>query len=413
MTDKLMVEDLQKQSPGSALVHLFELQISESSYVYFHNGLDDDLSSLQFRDYDTNSTIRTYTAIPVQAEGFEQAASGPTNRPNISFANATSVFSSAVGDYDALIGKKVIRRTTLKKYLYGESEDASPPVEYPRQIYFIDRINQRTKGTISFELTSAFDLEGIKVPGRQVVANGCPWIYTGADKGLNEHEKVGGCTWSKEGKFKASYKSTLDGETEYIVLVNVDDEYIVPGSGESGAITFTAHTTGGISANGYYSNTTTLGTASGVRRINENGLIDTAADSSTITNYWQAKKTEGSPGTLTDNNTNVNRIRLWTTWDSSTTYYAYTEDRHNDYVRYTSGGLTRLWKAKKTSINQAPGFNEYWELGDICGKTLESCKRRYGWDPKSAGTATTTGKANPDTTAVLMFGGFPGAKRFK
>jgi len=110
MTDKLMVEDLQKQSPGSALVHLFELQISESSYVYFHNGLDDDLSSLQFRDYDTNSTIRTYTAIPVQAEGFEQAASGPTNRPNIGFANATSVFSSAVGDYDALIGKKVIIR---------------------------------------------------------------------------------------------------------------------------------------------------------------------------------------------------------------------------------------------------------------------------------------------------------------
>lgn len=413
MTDRALVEDLQKQNPGSPLVHLFELQISDSSSVYFHAGLDDDLTSLQFRDYDTNSTIRTYTAIPVQAEGFELTMNGPTARPTVSFANATAVFSSAVGDYDDLIGKKVVRRTTLKKYLYGESGDSSPPVEYPRQLFFIDRINQKTKQVVSFELVSAFDLEGIRIPARQVVANGCPWIYTGADSALNEYEKVGGCTWSKEGKFKASYKSILTGTTEYIALVNIDDEYIVPGSGESGAVTFSAYSSGGITQNHYKSTTTTLGTSSGVRRQNKDGGIDTGADSSTVTNFWQVNSTQSSPGTLNDDNPYVNRIRIWKTWSNSTTYYAYTDDRFNDYVRYTSGGVTRLWKAKKTNLNQAPDFNEYWELGDLCGKTLKSCKQRYGWDPLSVGTATTTAKANPDTTAVLMFGGFPGARSFK
>ena len=413
MTDRALVEDLQKQDPGSPLVHLYELQVSDSSFVYFHSGLDDDLSNLQFRDYYTNSTVRTYTAIPVQAEGFENTVSGPTPRPTISFANITSVFSSAAGDYDDLIGKQVIRRTTLKKYLHGESGDSSPPVEYPRQLFFIDRIDQKTKQVISFELASAFDLEGIRIPARQVVANGCPWIYTGADQALNEHEKVGACTWNKEGKFKASYKSQLNGATEYIALVNIDDEYIVPGSGESGAITFAAYSSGGITQNHYKSTTITLGASSGIRRLNKNGTIDTGADSSTVTNFWQVKETNSNPGALTDSNNSVNRVRIWKTWSNSTTYYSYTDDRYNDYVRYTSGGVTRLWKAKKTSLNQAPDFNEYWELGDICGKTLQSCKQRYGWNPISIGTATTTATANPDTTAVLMFGGFPGARNFR
>ena len=37
---------------------------------------------------------------------------------------------------------------------------------------------------------------------------------------------------------------------------------------------------------------------------------------------------------------------------------------------------------------------------------------RFGFKPISVGTATSTGKANPDTNAVLPFGGFPAAKAF-
>ena len=37
---------------------------------------------------------------------------------------------------------------------------------------------------------------------------------------------------------------------------------------------------------------------------------------------------------------------------------------------------------------------------------------RYGFDPISVGTATSTGKAKPSTEVVLPFGGFPGSKKF-
>jgi len=412
MSDKLMVQDLQKQSQGSGLIFLYELEVSASTTVYFHSGVETDLSTVQFRE--EGGTVRTYTAIPVQADGFEIDPGGTVARPIIAFANATAVFGNAVGDYDSLLGSKITRRATLKKYLVGESGDSTPPVEFPKQIYYIDRIAEKSKTIVSFECAASFDLDGITIPARQVIANSCPWIYQGADHTLDEYKKVGGCTWNRESKYKPAYEPTtagLNGATEYIVLANIDDEYVLPATGETGTVGFST-SVGSISVNNYYKTTTTLGATSGVRRLTKEGAFDTSADSSTVNNFWQATTTTSSPGTLTDSNPNVNRIRVWTTWSNSTTYYAYTDDRYNDYIRYTSGGLTRLWKAIKTNVNQAPDFGQYWELGDMCGKTTKACKMRYGFNPQAPGTATTTSKQNSNTQVVLPFGGFPGAKSF-
>jgi lambda family phage minor tail protein L len=400
MTD-LIVKDLQKQDPGSQLIELFELKF-DSTTLYFHSGVQENLTSVQFRD--DGGTLRTYTAIPLQAKGFKSDPSSTSARPTITFANVSDIFKSSITDYENLLGATLTRRTTLEKYL-----NSNPAVEFPRQVYIFDRISTLTKTTVSFECSTPFDLQGIILPKRQVLANGCPWIYQGADHTLNEYEKVGACTWNRESKYKAAYKSSLNGATEYISLVNLDNEYIVPATGESGAITFSS-TVSSITENSYYTTNTTLGGT--VRRLKKDGSIDTSADSTTVPNYWQAFKTSNSPGTLTDNNVLVKRIRVWDTYSASTTYYAYTDDRYNDYVRYTVGGLIKLWKAKKTSIGQTPEFGDYWEPGDVCSKTMTGCKMRYGFDPISIGTATSTGKANPSTEVVLPFGGFPGSQKF-
>ena len=400
MTD-LIVKDLQKQDPGSQLIELFELKL-DSTTLYFHSGAQENLTSVQFRD--DGGTLRTYTAIPLQAKGFKSDPSSTSARPTITFANVSDIFKSSITDYENLLGATLTRRTTLEKYL-----NSNPAVEFPRQVYIFDRISALTKTAVSFECSTPFDLQGITIPKRQVLANGCPWIYQGADHTLNEYEKVGACTWNRESKYKAAYKSSLNGTTEYISLVNLDNEYIVPSTGESGAITFSS-TVSSITENSYYTTNTTLGGT--VRRLKKDGSIDTSADSTTVPNYWQALKTSNSPGTLTDNNVLVKRIRVWDTYSASTTYYAYTDDRYNDYVRYTVGGLIKLWKVKKTSIGQTPEFGDYWEPGDVCSKTMTGCKMRYGFDPISIGTATSTGKANPSTEVVLPFGGFPGSQKF-
>jgi len=63
MTEKLLNKDFQKQAPGSAILQLFELELSSSSTVYFHAGVEEDLSTVQLRQED--GTIKTYVALPV------------------------------------------------------------------------------------------------------------------------------------------------------------------------------------------------------------------------------------------------------------------------------------------------------------------------------------------------------------
>jgi lambda family phage minor tail protein L len=413
MTEKILVKDLQKQDPGSAVVDLYEFEYAKNTWAYFAVGLEADLSTIQMRDYSNNSQINTYVAAPVQAKGFEHQASGTYPNPSFTIANATSVFSGAVGttDYDSLVGNRVIRRTTLKKYLYGEASATNPPTEYPRQVFYIDRIKTRTKISVEFSLRVPFELEGIKIPYRQVVVNRCPWEYQGASDHLSEYQKAkSGCTWRIDSTYEARHLYTENGATTYKVYVNQDDEYIVPSSltfgnwtSESGANTLSLDTY-------WYTQTT-------ASRAAANGTVS----SQTVNNYWQVatQGTKTALGTPTDTNENFKRVRTYATYSHGTEYFIYSDDKKNDYVTFTDNvassatyNKTLMWKAKKASINVAPTYSTYWERGDICGKSLTSCGMRFGFTPINTGNTSTTGKTEFSTNVVIPFGGFPAAKDF-
>lgn len=405
MSENLVTKDLQKLDPGSALVELYELEYSKGDFIYFMSGLDDDLTEVQFRDYSNNAQINTYTAIPAKVKGIEYKNDGAIARPSVTIGNATTVFSSAIGtiNYQSFLGLKFIKRTTLKKYLYGETGDASPPQEFPRDIYTMDRIKQRTKTMIQIEMVAPFDLEGIKIPARNILPDRCPFLYQGAGDNVPEYKKAqSGCTWHLEGKYKSQVATYADG-TEYTVYVNTDDEYIIPSS------TSFSTNLSSITENSYYKNTENK------TKYHANGT----SSSATVTNYWQAAKTTSSPGTVSDTNTNFKRVRVYASYSHGTEYFAYSDDRCNDYVTFTDNvasssthNKTQLWKVKAASKSVAPTPGEYWERGDGCSKLTEGCKMRFGFKPISVGTASSTGKANPDTNAVLPFGGFPAAKAF-
>jgi lambda family phage minor tail protein L len=407
MSEKILVKDLQKLDPGSELVHLFELEYVQGSFMYFHSGLDDDLTTIQMRDYENPSTIRTYVALPSQFKGVEIKNDGAIARPELTLANAQTVFSDAVGtlDYQKFLGLKIIRRTTLKKYLHGEGSATNPPTEYPRAVYLMDRIKTRTKTAVTIECVAPFDLETIRLPGRNVLPDRCPFIYQGAGEHKQVHEKAqSGCTWHLEGKHKTISSVTADG-TEYTVYVNIDDEYVVPST-----TSFTTYSSGAVTADSYYK------TTSSVTKYASNGTSSTA----TVNNYWQAVAQNNAPGTPSDSNSSFKRVRIYTTYSHGTEYFAYSDDRHNDYVIFTdnvatshTNGKTLLWKVRAASKSVAPDYvSDFWVKGDGCSKRLNGCKARFGFQPINSGTASSTGKANPSTEAVLPFGGFPAAKAF-
>ena len=405
MSDRIAIKDLQSLEQESALVTLFELEYDDAgSKVYYTRGGDDVVNpqALQFRDYDTPATVRSYQMMPIAIEGIDVTSTGPTARPVLTVANVLNTFETAIGsNFDNLIGKKVYRRRTLKKYLYNKEGDHNPPIEFPRQVYIIDRIESRTPTTVSFELSSPFDVEGLVLPYRVVGHNACSWIYQGASPSKSTQNQVGGCTWHTRGLYN------LKGVT-FTVYVNYDDEYVI-----SSGTSFSSFSSS-ASANAYHTTTTAYsnGAAGGVYRLKADGSFDTSTTGN-LTNYWQA--VAATSDTPADGNVNWNRVRIFQSYANTTTWYAYSDDRYNDYVTHNN----MLWKAKRTQASGgsqvAPSATatDYWERGDVCGKRLNSCKCRFGFNPIDPNSGTSTGKATKDTELPLPFGGFPGARKFK
>ena len=415
MSERIAIKDLQKTDPGSELVTLYEIALNASgtSRAYFTSGLKSNLGSVQMYDYDDNTQTNTYTAIPILGEEFEFDSGGPAPRPGLTIANVTSDFSDALGglSYDDLIGKKVYRRRTLAKYLKGGSGDPGSgytPIEFPRQIWIIDLVGEETPVSVSFELATPFDVDQIRLPGRVIANNKCWWIYAGASPHLSEQSRVGGCNWHREGKMRRTSNGVV-----YTVYVNEDDEYIVPSS-----LTFTDYDAAAGSTS--FTINSYISTSAGTKqRVNEDGSFTGVTE----TDYWQVATTgtKTALGTPSSSNANFKQVRVYSTYSSpsTTTYSAYTDDRYNSYVNYTDSGVTFLWKAKRSQNTAAgsfsytaPAFNQYWSRGDVCGKRLTSCSKRFGFDPITPADSTSTGKAKQRTTVTLPFGGFPGARKY-
>ena len=215
---------------GNALVTVFEVELKDIGGVgvdklYFHNDSTSSGGNIQWYSLinETNYGSTTssdyqqvsYTAFPVEADGFEYKGTGSLPRPTIKFANINAYWNTYLTNFDGLLGAKIIRRKTLRKYL-----TTNPPVELNREIYYIERKASENGVEISFELASAFDVEKVKLPRRTVIAARCPWKYQDTDQG--------GCDWPNDNEFTingVAYILYFDKENTQITLDTTDSSY--------------------------------------------------------------------------------------------------------------------------------------------------------------------------------------------
>jgi phage-related protein len=296
-------------------------------------------------------------------------------------ANISSIFSDAIGnlDFEKLVGRRITRRMTLRKFLVGESGDATPPVEYPKTTYIIDRIKDKNILQVTFELAAPFDLAGITLPRRRVVGGACPWRYKGANSTVSKEDKIGGCDWNPD-----------KGSNGYIFL-NKDDEYVVPSS-----LTFTTFAGTGTSGS-YYKTATTL------TRVNSDGTFTSESNF----DYWQC--VSNTSDTPSDANLAWRRVRIYSSYSASATFKAFKNSDYNEYVLFSG----ELWQVKTitqtgSAHNSTPSSGLYWVKGDQCGKKLTSCVRRFNALLSSGDISIATNKNIP-----LPFGGFPGSRVFR
>jgi lambda family phage minor tail protein L len=198
----LIASDLQGQEVSSAVITLFELELPDGTFVFFHPGTNASLGSVQFRNK-TTTAVQTYEPFPMMIDGLEVTSDGAINRPTLSIANIGTTFKTLLRGYvpKDLVGQRITRRQTLEKYLVGGgSHDASMvnDTELSKVTYVIDRISAESSAVLTFEVTAIYDLEGVTLPRREQVGKFCSWVY----QGDRLYDK-GGCTWHAESKYES------------------------------------------------------------------------------------------------------------------------------------------------------------------------------------------------------------------
>lgn len=397
MTD-VIATDLQGQQIESPVVDLFELTLPSGSVVYFHPGKDDDLSDIQFKTKEPNSsgnyTVNSYTAIPAALDGMEIQADGAIARPTISIANVgtTVLTGNSSLKYSDLVGQTIVKRQTLAKYLVGgsayDNTATTPPMELTSVKYKIDRISQETNVAIVFELAVAYDLEGIQLPRRRVVGKYCSWMY----QGQNLYGK-GGCNASLSGE----YTNEVDGgDTTSTFYTDIDNNFLVKISD----INF-ASIANWLQLTNYTKDSEYVKTDSGTRAwqcINDHFSGNTTnhpTNSRSGSDYWA-------------------EVRPYAEYANTGTYAVGYLVRHSITINNkTVKAIFECLIAHTSSSSTIPELGSpYWKRIDLCGKTLQSCKCKFNTKAKNSGLNSSLPGGHKIDNSPLPFGGFPSTGRF-
>jgi lambda family phage minor tail protein L len=181
-----MIEsDVQKLNPGS-IVTLYELDATElgGGLLRWHNGVNELGNDVVWRGF-------TYSRFPVEATGFERSGKGAMPRPTLKVANISGLIGALARELNDLVGTKLTRRRTFLKYLDaanfpgGVNVQADPNVGFSDEIWTIDRKSTENGIYVEFDLSSAFDVQGTKLPKRICIQNTCVSRYRGAECGYS------------------------------------------------------------------------------------------------------------------------------------------------------------------------------------------------------------------------------------
>jgi len=175
-----VVRETVKLNPSS-IIQLFILDavnIGAAEPLYFHNGSNGVYTNIVFNGI-------TYTAFPIEAQGFEIDGKGQLPRPKIRAANIRGIISTYLNSLDDFVGAKFTRRRVFAKFLdavnfpnninpFGTPD---PTAQFPDEIFYIDRKTAENRVFVEWELVTALEAPQAKLPNRMMLANQCIWKY--------------------------------------------------------------------------------------------------------------------------------------------------------------------------------------------------------------------------------------------
>lgn len=194
-----VASDIQELSPGR-LIELYQLDltvIGGDTTLYFTPVTEEDNTPITFNSL-------SYIPIHLETTGWDVSGEGQLPRPIITVSNVLLSFSSYIIDLNDMVGARLTRLRTFKKYLDGESE-ADPTATFPTDMFVIERKISEDKYTVSFELSAYMDVQGTQIPKRQIIRDTCLHSYRIYSSGGAFDYTNATCPYTKEHAISPSY----------------------------------------------------------------------------------------------------------------------------------------------------------------------------------------------------------------
>lgn len=150
----------------------------------------------------------SYQPRPVNVSGIEVTADGQIPRPKIEMSNVLGFGSQLCRDYNDLVGATVTRWMTYARFL----DDGITPDENaygPVQQFTIDQKVNHDNLVIEWEMASVLDQQGMVLPARQVIRDGCQLSYR-VWNGSAFIYSSGGCPYTGGNYFEQNGDATVD-----------------------------------------------------------------------------------------------------------------------------------------------------------------------------------------------------------
>lgn len=203
---------LQNSLDPGAIVEMYVLDLSAipgaMGIERFHAGANELQGDLVWKG-------EKYTRFQIKATGFDKQGRGPLARPRLQVDHVTSAVLPMLLAYQDLVGAKVIRKRTMARFLdavnfKAGNPEADPTQAYPDDVYFIERKVKETPDTLEFELVSALDLNGYKIPAEVISVDICPHEYRQWREGAFDYTHSEPCNYTGSQYFDARDQPTAD-----------------------------------------------------------------------------------------------------------------------------------------------------------------------------------------------------------
>lgn len=372
-----------QQGWHDAIIELFDLDLEPitgdaNDKFYFTNQLKPDETKIVWQG-------RTYEPLPIIAAGYEKNTTGQIAQPSLTVANVMGTFTQVIDSFDDLVGAKVTRRRTFGKYLDGESL-ADPSQEFPLDIFYIERKTTENALTITWQLASVLDLEGLMLPRRVVTQNYCQWKYRSTECGytgapvFDSRDQVISTTGQSAEAVTVLNAYALTEQRKNELQVAIDALNAAAKAKEAACSTLVLLSTQfnspmAFGPDYYVLESSAVWNGAGVSlgQIYRRGTLQVISGSNQYFSIeqWGVDAAACSAATTVYNNAVTARNTALTNYNNSLS-------------------------ALNAAVALLPLTDSLWRQ-DICGKRVESCQLRF--------------QTTPVSTPSLPFGGFPGAIR--